>query len=105
MRRPCMSVMATTRVSIVPSRTIPSSSRSRGCLVACSSWLLIVSPGRTALDGEGLPGEPVRPPQYVNGAGSGRCGSPQFFGRVLEFALQLGQLGVGAHHLRALETL
>src|SRR4029077_11548936 len=41
--RPCMSVMATTIVSIWPSRTISSSSRRRRCLVAWpASWSLIV---------------------------------------------------------------
>src|SRR6476469_8434922 len=42
--RPCMSVNATTIVSTVPSRTRPSSSARRGCLVACSAawpWSLI----------------------------------------------------------------
>src|SRR6476619_2639581 len=38
MRRPCMSVMATTIVSIVPSRTMPSSSARRGCFVAWPPW-------------------------------------------------------------------
>src|SRR6478672_3390407 len=41
--RPCMSVMATTIVSIWPSRTISSSSRRRRCLVAWpASWSLMV---------------------------------------------------------------
>src|SRR6185436_15005204 len=89
--RPCMSVIAMTIVSMVPSRTSPSSSSNRGCFLP-GPWSLMVSPvGRETIG--------LRP------AGAGRTDLVrtsrrdrllQLAGGALELPLDLGQLDVRA---------
>src|SRR5215212_8126222 len=115
MSRPCMSVMATTIVSIFPSRTDCSSSARRGCFSpspwpfsapsACPevdrgvvSWWLIRPP--RGLNVEGRPGE-ARP---ALGASALVLRAGELLGGGRELAFDVGELSIGAHGPGALET-
>src|SRR6185369_15908580 len=103
MSRPCMSVIATTIVSMRPSRTHCSSSASRGCLPRpCPSVLtgvLLQSP--RDLDGDDDGPAVARPARR---AALGWSGPGELAGSLLELLLDVGQLLGRALRLRTAEA-